>query len=118
MFADEMYELYRRWLDELWCGEPGAADALVSGDFIGHWPGHDVHGPGELAATVAETRSMFSQITFELQVGPLVDGDLIAARWTGRGTTPEGTMSFFGNDILRVANARFAEYWTASSTGS
>ncbi len=63
MFADEMHELYRRWLDELWGGEPGAADALVSGDFIGHWPGHDVHGPGELAATVAETRSMFSQIT-------------------------------------------------------
>jgi len=33
MFADEMHELYRRWLDELWGGEPGAADALVSGDF-------------------------------------------------------------------------------------
>jgi len=27
-------------------------------------------------------------------------------------------MSFFGNDILRVANGRFAEYWTASSSGS
>jgi len=27
-------------------------------------------------------------------------------------------MSFFGNDILRIANGRFVEYWTASSSGS
>ena len=38
----------------------------------------------------------------------------VAARWTGSGTTPEGTMSFFGNDILRIANGRFVQYWTAS----
>jgi len=26
--------------------------------------------------------------------------------------------SFFGNDILRVKDGRFVEYWTASSAGS
>lgn len=90
----------------------------MSSDFVGHWPNRDVHGPNELAATVAETRGMFTEITFELEVGPMVDGDLVAARWTGRDVTPEGEMSFFGNDILRVADGRFVEYWTASSSGS
>jgi len=42
----------------------------------------------------------------------------VAARWTGSGTTPEGTMSMFGNDILCIANGRFVESWTASSSGS
>ncbi len=112
------HDLYRRWIDELWGGQSGAADRLVSSDFVGHWPGREVRGPAELAATVAETREMFTEITFELEIGPLVEGDLVAARWTGKGTTAEGTMSFFGNDILRVADDRFVEYWTASSAGS
>lgn len=111
-------DLYRRWLDELWAGQAGAAERLVSEEFVGHWPDRDVHGPHELATTVAETRSMFTEITFELQVGPIVDGDMVAARWTGRGVTPDGRMSFFGNDILRVSDDRFVEYWTASSPGS
>ncbi len=35
----------------------------------------------------------------------------------GRGATPEGAVSYFGNDILRVDGDRFVEYWTVSSTG-
>ncbi|SNS18773.1 Predicted ester cyclase [Geodermatophilus pulveris] len=111
-------DLYRRWLGELWAGRPDAAEELVAADFVGHWPDRDVRGPGELAALVARTRGMFTELTFELQVGPIVDGDLVAARWTGRGVTPGGSTSFSGNDILRVAGGRFVEYWVASSGGS
>lgn len=118
MTSTSLQSLYRRWLDELWAGQPGAAEQLVGENFVGHWPNRDVHGPDELAATIAEARSMFTEITFELEVGPIVDGDLVAARWTGHGITPEGTMSFFGNDILRAVDGRFIEYWTASSSGS
>ncbi|RBY81104.1 nuclear transport factor 2 family protein [Blastococcus sp. TF02-09] len=118
MTSSSARDLYRRWLDELWAGHPGAAEQLVGEDFVGHWPNRDVHGPDELAATIAETRGMFTELTFELAVGPIIDGELVAARWTGRGVTPEGNISFFGNDILRVADGRFVEYWTASSSGS
>ena len=51
-------------------------------------------------------------------MGPIADGDLLAARWTGTGTTPDGgEMPLLGNDILRVADGRLAEYWVASWAG-
>lgn len=118
MTSTPSHDLYRRWLDELWAGSPNAAAHLVAEDFVGHWPDRDVHGPAELAAIVAETRDMFTELTFELDVGPIVDADLVAARWTGRGITPHGTVSFVGNDVLRVEEGRFVEYWPATSSGS
>ncbi|WP_020669186.1 ester cyclase [Amycolatopsis nigrescens] len=109
-------ELYRRWLDELWNGSPDAAEQLVSADFAGHWPDREVTGPAELAALIAETQGMFTDLEFELTVGPMADGDLVAGRWIGTGTTPDGERArFLGNDILRVRDGRFTEYWVASA---
>jgi predicted SnoaL-like aldol condensation-catalyzing enzyme len=109
-------DLYSRWIDELWAGRPVAAE-VVTDDFVGHWPGRDVHGPAELEAIITETRNMFADLDFTVEVGPLAEGDLIAARWVGTGTTEQGPARFTGNDILRVADGRFAEYWTGTSTG-
>ncbi len=108
--------LYRRWINELWAGKPVAAE-LVSDDFVGHWPDRDVHGPGELQAIVDETQSMFSDLKFVVEIEPLVDRDLVAARWIGTGATADGPARFTGNDILRFADGRFVEYWTGTSTG-
>jgi hypothetical protein len=113
----DITDLYRRWIDELWCGHAVAAD-LASENFVGHWPDRDVHGPQQLQAIIDETRGMLRGLTFRIEVGPIVDGDLVAGRWTGQGRTDEGTMSFFGNDILRVVDGKFVEYWPASSAGS
>jgi hypothetical protein len=109
-------ELYRRWIDELWAGEP-VADEVVSADFVGHWPDHDVHGPDELAATISKTRAMLIDLTFSIELGPLVDGEYVAGRWSGEGKTAEGSVRFFGNDILRYADGKFVEYWTGTSSG-
>jgi hypothetical protein len=108
-------DLYRQWIAELWSGKPVASE-VVSQDFVGHWPDRDVHGPAELQATIDETHKMFSDLTFEIEVGPLADGDLVAGRWRGSGRTADGEMSFVGNDILRFADGRFVEYWTGTST--
>lgn len=117
MTAQQHRALYRRWLDELWSGDPAVAGELVDADFVGHWPDREVRGPAELAEIIGETQGMFTELRFTLEVGPLVDGDLLAARWTGTGQTADGPMSFFGNDILRIDGDRFVEYWTASSAG-
>lgn len=109
-------ELYRRWINELWAGQEVAAE-IVTDDFVGHWPDRDVHGPDELQAIITETRNMLADLTFAIEIGPLIDGDMVAGRWIGTGGSNDGPMSFTGNDILRIQGGRFAEYWTGTSTG-
>ena len=58
------------------------------------------------------------------ELGPVVEGDLVAARWAGRGryrggmpgaTAAAGTpVAFGGIDLLRAHGDRFAEYWVSS----
>ena len=107
--------LYRRWIDELWTGQQVAAE-LVSDDFVGHWPNRDVHGPAELQSMVDETRAMFRELEFYVDVDPFADGDMLAARWIGTGARERGPVLFAGNDILRVRDGRIVEYWACSSS--
>lgn len=107
--------LYERWINELWAGKPIAAE-VVSDDFVGHWPNRDVRGPAELQQIIDETQKMFSDLQFAIEIDPFVEGDLLAGRWVGTGTTKDGPMRFTGNDILRFADGRFVEYWTGTST--
>ncbi len=117
-------EIYREWIDRLWNGPDSAeqlseaAKQLVTDEFVGHWPGRDVHGPEGLAQLIAETKAMFSELSFKIEVAPLADADMVAARWIGTGTTTDCSPSrFFGNDILRIRDGRFCEYWVASAEG-
>jgi hypothetical protein len=110
-------DLYRRWLLELWHGDYDVAGKILTDDFTGHWPEREVEGRDALVGLIRETHSMFTELTFRLELGPLVDGDLVAARWSGVGRTPEGEMPLLGHDILLVRDGRFAEYWVASWAG-
>jgi hypothetical protein len=60
---------------------------------------------------------MLADLTFAIEIGPLIDGDMVAGRWIGRGRSGDTSMSFTGNDIMRIEGGRFAEYWTGTSTG-
>jgi hypothetical protein len=106
--------LYRRWLSELWDGRRVAGD-LVSDDFVGHWPTHDVHGPDELQAKIDQTRHELRELLFAIHVGPFVDGDMVAARWIATGSGEHGPARFTGNDILRIANGKIVEFWSGTS---
>ena len=77
-------QLYERWINELWAGRPVAGE-LVSDDFVGHWPDHEVHGPDELRAIIDQTHTMLTDLKFVVEVGPIVEGELLAARWIGTG---------------------------------
>lgn len=110
-------QLYRRWLLELWHGAFEVAEDVIAEDFAGHWPEQEVRGRAGLVELIGQTREMFSELTFELELGPICEGDLVAARWTGTGRTAEGEMRLLGNDILRVQDGRVAEYWVASWAG-
>ena len=129
MSVEANKQLYRRWLLELWNGNLAIIDQIVTPDFVGSWPGRPglVHGPKELADIIRMSRAIFLEVTFAVEVGPVADGELVAARWIGQGrykggmrgtTAPVGTrVSFSGHDLLRVeAGGRFAEYWVISET--
>jgi hypothetical protein len=73
------------------------------------------NGPDELQAIVDATQTMFSDLSFTIEIGPLVDGGLVAGRWIGTGATDDGPARFTGNDILRFADGRFIEYWTGAA---
>lgn len=124
---------YRAWIDELWNGDLDAleevAATLVTDDFVGTWPGVPamVRGPSALAGVVRAGRLPFDGLRFDIEVGPIASGDLVAARWVGRGeyaggehalpgaTAPAGTpVEFRGHDILRFADGVFSEYWVIS----
>jgi ketosteroid isomerase-like protein len=131
--AELAESLYERWMGGLWNGDPDRLEAvaadLVTEDFVGHWPARPglVRGAKALAGVVRAGRLPFDPIRFEVEVGPVAAGDLVAARWLGRGryaggdhalpgaTAPPGTpVEFRGHDILRVAGGRLAEYWVIS----
>ncbi|MFF0860246.1 ester cyclase [Nonomuraea sp. NPDC003560] len=121
-------ELYERWLLELWNGDFPLAHDLVTPEFVGHWPGADVHGPDGLIEAIRQGHEPFDDVRVTLDVGPAVDGDLVAARWTFTGayrgglpgaSAPPGTpVSFSGHDLLRATDGRFSEYWVISDVQS
>ncbi|EHR48571.1 SnoaL-like polyketide cyclase [Saccharomonospora marina XMU15] len=109
--------MYERWLYELWNGDldelERIARSIVTDDFTGHWPGQPslVTGPDQLAAVVRQGRELIEALRFEIEVGPLVQGDLVAARWVGRGRYGGEPVEFHGHDLLRLDGDRFGEYW-------
>jgi len=116
--------LYRHWLFTLWQGDFSVAEKIFTPDFVGHWPGFDVHGPQGAVEQVRMSHGYFTDIENTLDVGPVVGDGMVAARWTFHGSYREGIpgatvapgtrISFTGQDIFRVADARFAEYWVVS----
>jgi hypothetical protein len=129
MAAADLHRLYRRWMLELWNGDLAVAGEIVTDDFVVHQARVDaassgeVRGPEAVVAMVREGHAPFDGLAFEIEVGPVVEGDM-AARWAGRGryrggvpgaTAPAGTpVAFGGIDLLRARGGRFAEYWVSS----
>jgi predicted ester cyclase len=125
----DLRRLYRRWMLELWNGDLAIAGELVTDDFVIHQARADgtsegPRGPAALVQLVRDGHAPFEELTFVIEVGPVVEGDMVAARWVGRGryrgglpgaTAPAGTpVDFGGIDLLRAEGGRFAEYWVSS----
>ncbi|WP_410660222.1 ester cyclase [Amycolatopsis sp. lyj-112] len=125
----ELRELYARW-SELWRGDFSQAEDILDPGFVVHQARPDgtdseaTTGPARLLPEIEQTRAAFGDITISVDLGPIVDGDLVSARWTMRATysgglpgatAPAGTeIAFSGHDILRAADGKFVEYWTCT----
>ncbi|MEV6637161.1 ester cyclase [Actinoplanes sp. NPDC051470] len=124
-----MNELIDGWL-QLWNGDLGRAQQIITPGFRLHaammdgGDGSAVKGPDGLAEWIGQTRAAFTDLTFAIEVGPIVQDDHVALRWTASGTygggfpgaaaEPGTQVAFTGTDLLRVADGQFAEYWVNS----
>lgn len=121
--SDDLRAMYRRWID-MWNGEIHLADELMSPDCPIHQPPNSFLGSDGLRQMVEMGRAPFEDPVFAVEVGPIVEGDRLAARWTMTGryrggipgaTAPAGTeVTFGGIDIWRVEDGKIVEYWVSS----
>lgn len=121
---------YRTFITDFCNGEFTLADTLVSPDCLIHVagaPDSAYLGPDGFRALLQGTRAPFSSLTFSIAVGPIVQGNLLAARWHAHGIyagglagakAPPGTrVEFGGHDFLRFHGHVFVEYWGGADDG-
>jgi predicted ester cyclase len=119
--------LARPWL-LLWDGDLSFTDEIIAPDFVAHAApitgfGKDtIHGRAALKGWITGIRTIFPDLDFKIEVGPIVDRDYLVVRWRARGTYKGGfpgapvsaigrKVTFTGTDTLRVKYGQVAEHW-------
>jgi steroid delta-isomerase-like uncharacterized protein len=121
MSADANKKIVRRLVVEPWEGNLGVIDELVASNYVGHDPAQpDMQGPEGIKEFITGYLAGYpdAKITIDEQ---LAEGDLVATRWTGRGThqgelmgiPPTGKqVTVSGTTISHVKNGKVVEEWT------
>jgi hypothetical protein len=125
---DTAQALWQKWT-ALWNGDLSLAEQILAADLTVHAAviGTDdaaVQGAHGMIGWITQLRALLSEPTFTVQVGPVIDGNLLCGRWQVHGryagempgaTAVPGTpVVFTGTDVLRIENALLAEYWVNS----
>lgn len=128
MDRDAAARLYEQMLLGLWHADDdvldGLADAVAHDDLVIHQNGNEQYGASALVDLVRQGRAPFTGVAVAIDAGPVIDGDLVAARWSFSGsyaggipgaTAEPGTaVSFCGHDLVRVTACQVVEYWVCS----
>ena len=121
MSTDTNKEIVRRVAVEPWEGNLGVIDELIASDYVVHDPAQpEARGPEGVKEFVRTYLTGFpdGRITVDDQ---LAEGDLVATRWTGRGTQngelmgipPTGKqVTVSGLTISRVKDGKIVEEWS------
>jgi steroid delta-isomerase-like uncharacterized protein len=119
--SEENKALARRWADIFNQDNLDLVDEIYASDYVGHDPAmpEEVRGVEGAREFYSMYRNAFpdADITIEDQ---LADGDMVATRWTGRGThqgdlmgvPPSGNrVEVPGITISRIEGGKVAEEW-------
>jgi len=124
---DQILTLAEPWR-LLWNGDISLTDQIIHEDWLAHaapitgGPAGEMSGRRTLDEWVTGINTLFPDLDFAFNVGPIVDGDFLVIRWKARGTYAGGfppaspdavgrVMTFYGTDTLRVRDGQLAEYW-------
>jgi steroid delta-isomerase-like uncharacterized protein len=87
MSSEQNKAIIRRLAEEPWKGNLDVVDELTASDYVGHDPANPepTRGPEGVKEFISTYRAAFPDalITVEQQ---LAEGDLVATRWSARGT--------------------------------
>lgn len=118
--AEDNKTLVRRWFDEVWNkGRVEAIDEMLAPDCVVHGFGDDMRGPAGFKPFHAAYRTAFPDVRIDVDevVG---EGDIVAARWSGKGTHRGHTLGFAathrtaalaGMVFVRIRNGKIVEGW-------
>jgi steroid delta-isomerase-like uncharacterized protein len=122
MTADQNKETVRRFYEEVWNkGNVDFALEVFAEDYIRYdlRPTEALPGPEGQRKIAADFRAAFPDLKWTVDL-ILAEGDLVAGRWTARGTNtgtwgsaePTGKAAqFSGVNIFRFANGKVVEIW-------
>ncbi len=122
MTTAENKALVRRFYEEVWArGNVDVAREVFADDYVRHdlRPTEAEPGGAGQAKIAADFRRAFPDLTFDVEL-ILAEDDLVAARWTMRGTNtgewggqePTGrSVAFSGMNVFRVRDGRVVEIW-------
>jgi steroid delta-isomerase-like uncharacterized protein len=119
MSSEQNKAIVRRLFEEPWKGNLDVIDELTASEYIGHDPANPepLRGPDGVKEFISTYRAAFpdARITVEEQ---LAEGDLVATRWSARGThegelmgiRPTGKqVTVSGLTISRLAGGKVVE---------
>jgi hypothetical protein len=124
---DTALALWQGWA-ELWNGDLSRAEQILASGFtvnaaIVGVDGAAVQGARGVAFRVALLRKALGEPAFTVEVGPVIDGNLICGPDTSTASTPAACwapaapgsrIDFTGTYVLRFDNGLLAEYWLNS----
>jgi steroid delta-isomerase-like uncharacterized protein len=118
--SEQNKTLARRWFEDLFSrGDPAAANAILSAEFVDHLTHEDERGPEELKHYVSIYRSAFPDIQDTVE-DIVAEGDKVVVRWKSSGThqgefmgvAPTGRhVTFTGMRLFRIADNKIVESW-------
>jgi predicted ester cyclase len=122
MSDQENKDIVRRLLEEPWTGNLDVIDELVDANYVGYDPAtpEPLRGPEGVKEFVSSYLAAYSdgRITVDDQVA---EGDMVASRWTGRGTHDGELMGIAptrkqvtvsGITLSRLSNGKVVEEWS------
>jgi steroid delta-isomerase-like uncharacterized protein len=119
---EENKALVRRAFDDVWNeGNLELVDVLFAATYISHDPGNPHQAPGSQGVKeyAAMARAEWPDLHFSVEE-QIAEGDLVASRWTLRGTHQREVagvaatgrqVTATGTSISRIATGRIAEDW-------
>lgn len=122
MAAEDNKTIVRRLLEEPWTGNFDIIDEYVDTSYVGYDPSQPepLRGPQAVKEFVQMFLNAYSdgRITVDQQFG---EGDMVATRWTGRGTQDgelmgiaptEKQVTVPGITISKLKNGKVVEEWS------